>query len=221
MPCRSRGAAQAPLPRRVSLDRDEEEFSVLVVALDPLVADFWSLAGLLDDLRVAYQAASAVGSGPTARSEMERQMSLTPLSLDFQTFSYYQRQFLEVHASLSRHLADTLRAGPGRRAAVAVLARAAAGLPARTAPAHGQAPPRAAHGRVQLPRVHNPRVRHHGCDRFAARSARRDLCAALHDLAREEGTTVFTLLLAAVHAFLFRYTNQEDILLGAPLPRPI
>ncbi|HEY6182009.1 MAG TPA: amino acid adenylation domain-containing protein [Terriglobales bacterium] len=39
---------------------------------------------------------------------------------------------------------------------------------------------------------------------------------SLRNLAAAEKTTVFTVLLAAFQAFLFRYTGQEDILVGSP-----
>ncbi|HSF39346.1 MAG TPA: amino acid adenylation domain-containing protein, partial [Thermoanaerobaculia bacterium] len=41
--------------------------------------------------------------------------------------------------------------------------------------------------------------------------------ARLRDLAREEGTTPFVILLAAVQALLFRITGQRDLLVGSPV----
>jgi hypothetical protein len=39
---------------------------------------------------------------------------------------------------------------------------------------------------------------------------------ALRDLARSEGTTLFSVLLAAFDVLLFRYSGQDDILVGSP-----
>jgi hypothetical protein len=39
---------------------------------------------------------------------------------------------------------------------------------------------------------------------------------ALRDLARSEGATLFTVLLAAFHVLLFRYSGQDDVLVGSP-----
>ncbi len=43
-----------------------------------------------------------------------------------------------------------------------------------------------------------------------------DLTAALRHLARTEQTTLYTILLAAFQILLYRYTGQEDILVGTP-----
>lgn len=42
------------------------------------------------------------------------------------------------------------------------------------------------------------------------------LAAALRDVARQEHVTLFTLLLTAFAVLLFRYTGQEDVIVGAP-----
>jgi len=41
--------------------------------------------------------------------------------------------------------------------------------------------------------------------------------AALRDLSREEGVTLFMTLLAAFQALLYRYTGQKDIVIGTPI----
>jgi len=43
------------------------------------------------------------------------------------------------------------------------------------------------------------------------------LTAALQALSREEGSTLFMTLLAAFNALMYRYTGQEDILVGSPI----
>jgi amino acid adenylation domain-containing protein/thioester reductase-like protein/non-ribosomal peptide synthase protein (TIGR01720 family) len=45
----------------------------------------------------------------------------------------------------------------------------------------------------------------------------RELSAALHALSRREGVTLFMTLLAAFQTVLFRYTGQEDVVVGAPV----
>ncbi|MDZ8187534.1 MAG: amino acid adenylation domain-containing protein [Nostoc sp. ChiSLP02] len=45
----------------------------------------------------------------------------------------------------------------------------------------------------------------------------KSLTDALNALSHQEGTTLFMTLLAAFQALLFRYTEQEDILVGAPI----
>ncbi len=41
--------------------------------------------------------------------------------------------------------------------------------------------------------------------------------ARLRDLARNEGTTLFTLMLAAFHVWLHRYTGEPDVVVGTPV----
>ncbi len=44
------------------------------------------------------------------------------------------------------------------------------------------------------------------------------LCAALHTVSQQEGVTMFMTLLAAFQTLLYRYTAQQDILVGSPIP---
>jgi amino acid adenylation domain-containing protein len=44
-----------------------------------------------------------------------------------------------------------------------------------------------------------------------------ELTAQLHKLAKQEKATLFMLLLAAFKVFLYRYTQQEDIIVGSPV----
>jgi amino acid adenylation domain-containing protein/non-ribosomal peptide synthase protein (TIGR01720 family) len=43
------------------------------------------------------------------------------------------------------------------------------------------------------------------------------LTSALHDLCRRQGVTLFMTMLAAFQTLLFRYTGQEDIVVGSPI----
>ncbi|SFS46689.1 non-ribosomal peptide synthetase [Marininema halotolerans] len=44
-----------------------------------------------------------------------------------------------------------------------------------------------------------------------------ELTARIRDLATEHGTTLYSTLLAAINALLYKYTGQEDITIGSPL----
>jgi hypothetical protein len=43
------------------------------------------------------------------------------------------------------------------------------------------------------------------------------IASGLRELAREEGTTLFTVMLAAFQVWLHRYTGQTDLIVGAPV----
>ena len=43
------------------------------------------------------------------------------------------------------------------------------------------------------------------------------LTAALNELSRQEGVTLFVTLMAAINTLLYRYTGQEDIIVGFPI----
>ena len=46
---------------------------------------------------------------------------------------------------------------------------------------------------------------------------RSNLTLALRDCCRQEGVSLFTVFAAAVNTLLYRYTGQEDILIGIPI----
>lgn len=50
-----------------------------------------------------------------------------------------------------------------------------------------------------------------------SREIAEDSCKRLKELGREHGATLFMTLLAAVNALLYRYTAQEDIVIGSPI----
>jgi amino acid adenylation domain-containing protein len=70
---------------------------------------------------------------------------------------------------------------------------------------------------LQLPtdRPRSPIQTYRGAQQFLELS--QTLTEALEKLARQEGITLFMLLLAAFKALLYRYTGQEDILIGSPI----
>ena len=61
-----------------------------------------------------------------------------------------------------------------------------------------------------------PALQNYHGDRYSLRLPT-DLTASLKSLTRQEGATLFITLLAAFQTLLFRYTNQEDILIGSPI----
>ncbi len=70
---------------------------------------------------------------------------------------------------------------------------------------------------LQLPLDHPrpPVQRHRGA--ILAREIDRDIASAVRALAQHANTTSFTVLLAAFHALLHRYTSQDDVLVGVPV----
>jgi hypothetical protein len=70
---------------------------------------------------------------------------------------------------------------------------------------------------LELPtdRVRPAVQRFHGARQAFALSP--ELSAALRQLSRQEGVTLFMTLLAAFQTLLYRYSAQEDILVGSPI----
>jgi non-ribosomal peptide synthetase component F len=56
---------------------------------------------------------------------------------------------------------------------------------------------------------------------WLSQSVTAEQLAALKALARAEGTTLFVVLLAAFKTLLYRYSGQEDILIGSPVTNRI
>src|SRR6266566_5336432 len=56
---------------------------------------------------------------------------------------------------------------------------------------------------------------HHGCKRSVLLP--RSLSQGLQGLSRQEGVTLFMLLLAVFKVWLYRYSGQEDLLVGSPI----
>ncbi|MGH8017131.1 MAG: amino acid adenylation domain-containing protein, partial [Opitutaceae bacterium] len=72
-------------------------------------------------------------------------------------------------------------------------------------------------GLLELPadRPRPARATHRGLHR--SRALTPALVAALHNMRRNERTTLFTILFAAFHVLLHRYTNQQEIVVGMPV----
>ncbi|MEJ5866045.1 amino acid adenylation domain-containing protein [Pseudomonas farsensis] len=160
---------------RVCLLRVSADDQVLVLTLQHIIADAWSMNLLVEELFQRYAAACA-----------GREPKLAVPALCYGDFAAWQRQWLA--------------SGEGERQLGYWVAQLGAEQPV-----------------LELP-----------CDRprpavQSFRGARHDftlpqaLCAALTQLAQAQGVTMFTLLLTAWQALLYRYTGQTDIRIGVPV----
>jgi len=70
---------------------------------------------------------------------------------------------------------------------------------------------------VELPTDRPARPRPSRKGRTVARPLNQNLSERLRELARQEGLTLFMLLLAGFKALLYRYTHQEEIVIGSPI----
>ena len=61
-----------------------------------------------------------------------------------------------------------------------------------------------------------PAIRNFEGDNFSFK-AEKIIVAGLDKIAQETGTTLYMILLAAYYILLFRYTRQEDIIIGIPI----
>ena len=171
------GASEDSDARARRTRRGDVAFNVLVLSCDAIIADFWSMTLLLDDLRTLYQSASTSETG---------QYVLPATPFTYLDYTSYQ------HAQLSGDLGKQLWAFWQNQLAGA--------LPVLLLP-------------VDKPR---PAVMSFSAGTRSFRIPR-NLTAGLKDLANQQATTLYTTLLAAFEAFLFRYTHQEDIVIGSVL----
>ena len=165
---------RGPLVRLTLLARSPQEH-VLLVAVHHIVVDFWSLALLLDELRLVYP---AIAAGEEAALP-------PPTGGDYRDYVAWQEAMLagEDGERLFGWWRERLAAPPAD---------------------------------LELP-IDKPRPRlqgfRGGCHSFAVDPAvARDLLS----LARAEGVTLYTLLLAAFQTLLHRYSGQTDLVVGSP-----
>ena len=159
---------------RTRLLRLAEEEAVLLLNLHHIVADGWSLAILVRELRALYEAFADGAASP-----------LSELPVQYADFAVWQRERLRGE-SLENHLAYWRR-------------RLGGNLPDLDLPTDGRRC--ATHGgAVEHPFRLTP-----------------DLARAVSELAREQGTTLFMVLLAALKALLHRLSGQDDLLVGTPM----
>ena len=165
---------EAPLLRASVLrlgDRDH----VVLVNMDHIVSDGWSLSIFTRELSILYEAFRTGQASP-----------LPELPLQYSDFAQWQRQWLSGEQLESRlsYWKDKLE-----------------GIPPL----------------LELPTDY-PRPLMQSF-RGVSRGFRisRDLWAALKDLNRREAVTMFMTLLAAFQTLLYRYTAQDDIIIGTPM----
>ena len=163
---------RGPLLRLSSFSLSPTEHIMLLV-VHHIVADFWSLAVLLEELGELYEAESK-----------GRPLSLPPLSYSYA--DYARRQRLMMAGAEGERLWDYWRRQLGGE------------LPALSLPTDKPRPPVQTYNGASLP--------------FALGA---ELTSKLKALSREQGVTLYTTLLAAFQTLLYRYTHQEDILVGS------
>lgn len=163
-------------PIRYRLFRVDAAHHLLSVTLHHIIADAWSLAVYVAELRDAYEAYRAG----------RRDAPLPPLQLEYADYARWQREHLR-----GLRLERLLGYWTGQLA----------GAP------HVLAVP------TDHPRPKDQTFRG-TVTGFVLDDA---LSEALIALARRERVTTFMLLLACYYVLLYRYTGQEDLLVGAPV----
>jgi amino acid adenylation domain-containing protein len=170
--------AAGPLLRLTVYRRSPDDCR-LVLAVHHIVADFWSLGVLLDELGSLY--AERAAAPPLASSPLP----LPPLSLLYTDYVAWQQRLLAGAEGerLWRFWSAEL----------------------------GTAPPV-----VELPTDRpRPRTQTFGGAAVALRLPE-PAAAALEGLARRSGATLFMALLAGFQTLLWRYSGQDDLVVGAP-----
>ena len=165
--------SNGPLLRVSIFERTTQEYVLLFVA-HHMVADFWSMALLINELITIYQT-------QTAGSTTE----LAPLSVNYLDYSRSQVELL---------------AGPeGERLWDYWQKQLSAAQTVLNLPTCRPRPP------VQTYAGANERFR-----------LDKELTAKLKQLSQDHNSTLYTTLLAAFQILLYRYTGQEDFLVGTP-----
>ena len=157
----------APL-LRVNLYKRSEQSHILLLVVHHIVADFWSLSVLLNELGQFYSSAA----------------SLPPLKASY--VDYVQRQNALLNLSGEEHWNYWQRKLSGELPTLNLLTD------------HPRPPVQTFHG--------------------ASQSFKLDakLSDALKSLSQAHDVTLYTTLLSAFQTLLFRYTHQEDIIVGSP-----
>jgi amino acid adenylation domain-containing protein len=162
-----------PAFRVLCLTSGQEE-KVLMIMAHHMVADLWSLALLVNDLGVLYEAETR-----------EQQAMLPAFNADYGDYVQWQEQLLAGDRGLQlwKYWSEQM----------------AGELPVLDLPTDRPRPPvRSYEGASHCIRV-SPEIRRQ-----------------LRALARRHDTTLFTVLLAVYQTLLFRYTGQEELLVGCP-----
>jgi amino acid adenylation domain-containing protein len=164
---------QGPL-LRVSLFTRSPQAHILLLVVHHITADFWSLAVLVQELGILYQA-EKIGSPIT----------LAPLKLQYTDYVNWQIKMLA--------------SAEGERLWAYWQQQLAGELPVLNLPTDRPRPP------VQT---------YHGATHVFRLSP--TLTQSIKALSRAQGTTLYMTLLAAFQVLLYRYTGQEDLLVGSP-----
>jgi natural product biosynthesis luciferase-like monooxygenase protein len=165
---------QGPLLRLTLFTRAEPESLVLLLAVHHLIADFWSLAVLMNEFSVLY---SGEKNGAPAQ--------LLPVSLQYHDYVRWQRKML-------------------------------AGAEGERLQTYWEKQLQGAPSILNLPTDHTrPAVQTYS---GASRSFRLDpeLSSQLKALGQAHDATLYMILLAAFQILLYRYSEQEDFIVGSP-----
>ncbi|WP_414584328.1 amino acid adenylation domain-containing protein [Scytonema sp. PCC 10023] len=170
---RSFNLEQSPL-MRVSLFTRSPQEHILLLVVHHIVADFWSLTVLVDELGTLYQA----------------EKNNTPVTLPPLVWQY---------TDYVRDQAKILASPEGQRLWGYWQKQLAGELPVLNLPTDRPRPAIQTYQGASL-----------GCKLSA------ELTQELQDFSRKRGVTLYMTMLAAFQLLLYRYTGQEDLLVGSP-----
>lgn len=159
---------------RVSLFRRSPQEHILLLVVHHIVADFWSIAVLIYELGILYQA-----------QKTGKRASFSPVPLQYTDYVCWQKAILasQVGQDLFSYWQKQLSGN----------------LPVLNLPTDKPRPPIKSDRGASIPFRFSP-----------------DLTQKLKTLSNTYGTTLYMTLLAAFQALLYRYTGQEDLLVGSP-----
>ncbi|HLJ34872.1 MAG TPA: condensation domain-containing protein, partial [Ktedonobacteraceae bacterium] len=182
--------ARGPL-LRIKLFRLSETEHVAVLNIHHIVSDGWSTTVLLRDLAVVYSAILA-GQSPL----------LPPLPIQYADYAVWQRNWLQGEV-LAEHLSYW-----GQQ------------LGADLTGAHRQSRPEDEKRETAILNLPTDRPRpaiqtYRG--NMETLTLASSLSQRLRDLSRREGVTLFMTLLAIFQTLLYRYSGQEDFIIGVPI----
>jgi len=166
--------SQGPLVRMMLLRLAENEH-VLLLTMQHIVSDGWSMGVLHHELSVLYEAFSR-----------GQPSSLPELPIQYADFAIWQREYLQGEV-LERQLSYWKKQLEGIPAVLNLSAD------------HPRPAVQSFRGRTQSIELS------------------KGLTEGLKGLSRKEGVTLFMTLLAAFQTLLYRYTGQEDIVVGSPI----
>ena len=177
-----------PLLRVKLLQLDEAEY-LLLLNLHHIVADGWSIGVLIKELGVLYKALA--GDKRCLTTSYSVSALLPELPIQYADFAQWQREWLQGEAANGTSpLQSQLVYWQKQLNGISVL-----NLPTdRLRPAVPSY--RGAKQFLELPH---------------------SLTQALEALSSQEGVTLFMTMLAAFQTLLYRYTQQEDIVVGSPI----